>query len=61
MLLPKGSVLVSMAQPCFRCWAHKCLVHKRQGHVAPPTAIVNVGRAYLRPGQWRLSNPNPDP
>jgi hypothetical protein len=49
-----GSVLVTMAQPCFRCWAHKCLVHKRRGYIAPPTAIVNVGRAYLRPGQWWL-------
>ena len=54
-LLPNGSVLVTMAQPCFRCWAHKCLRHKRTGHIAPPTAIVNVGRAYLRPGRWWLS------
>ena len=51
-VLPGRAVLVTMAQPCFRCWAHKCLVHKRKGHIAPPTAIFNVGRAYLRPGQW---------
>ena len=48
------SALVRMAQPCFRCFQHKCLVQKKKGKVPPPTTIENVGPSYLRPGQFWL-------
>ena len=54
---PNGSALVTMAQPCFRCFQHKCLVQKRKGRVPPPTTIENVGRDYLQPGQYWVDVP----
>ena len=43
---------VELEKHCWERYKWKCLVQKKKGFIAPPTAIENVGYQFLHEGEW---------